>query len=89
MVRDLPRQTAEVHLALHRLDPTPLSTRSAKWQQSSGSGPTSPRPPTTNDPIHWPQASHGSGAMCPSHGHRWCSVTETPGVATFSSTTAR
>ena len=24
MVRDLPRQTAEVHLALHRLDPTPL-----------------------------------------------------------------
>jgi aminoglycoside phosphotransferase (APT) family kinase protein len=24
MIRDLPRQTAEVHLALHRLDPTPL-----------------------------------------------------------------
>jgi aminoglycoside phosphotransferase (APT) family kinase protein len=24
MVRDMPRQTAEVHLALHRLDPTPL-----------------------------------------------------------------
>jgi aminoglycoside phosphotransferase (APT) family kinase protein len=27
MVRDLPRQTAEVHLALHRLDPTPLVER--------------------------------------------------------------
>ena len=24
MVRDMPRQTADVHLALHRLDPTPL-----------------------------------------------------------------
>jgi aminoglycoside phosphotransferase (APT) family kinase protein len=31
MFRDLPRQTAELHLALHRLDPAPLVATQAGW----------------------------------------------------------
>jgi aminoglycoside phosphotransferase (APT) family kinase protein len=51
MVRDMPRQTADVHLALHRLDPTPLVESFGKlatvdrwWAQIA--------PPTGDDRPH-------------------------------------